>query len=89
MNWFSFVFAPTVSSNLLLVYISCHSTQTEEARHVYIAGYTADVLEDSTQTLLSAGMDSVIPKPEPTDAFECELRAMMRRFAANCGTRGP
>ena len=61
----------------------------EEARRVYIAGYTADVLEDSTQALLSAGMDSVIPKPEPTDAFECELRAMMRRFAANCGAGSP
>jgi len=57
----------------------------EEARRVYIAGYTADVLEDSTQKLLSAGMDSVIPKPEPTDAFECELRNMMRRFASDCG----
>ena len=56
---------------------------------MYIAGYTADVLEESTQALLSAGMDSVIPKPEPMDAFECELRAMMRRFAANCGAGSP
>lgn len=53
----------------------------EEAHRLYIAGYTADVLDESTKMLLTAGMDSVIPKPEPQHAFESELRNMMVRFA--------
>jgi CheY-like chemotaxis protein len=50
------------------------------SHHVYIAGYTADVLEDSTGKLLSAGMNSVIPKPEPPRAVEDELRKMMEEY---------
>lgn len=59
------------------------------ARPVWITGYTADVLKDSTEALLNAGMDSVVPKPEPADAFETELRNMMHRFG-NCanGSKG-
>ena len=52
------------------------------SHHVYIAGYTADVLEDSTGKLLSAGMNSVIPKPEPPRAVEDELRKMMDEFTS-------
>lgn len=57
----------------------------EDTRRVYIVGYTADVLEDSTQKLLAAGMDSVIPKPESPYAFETELRNMMQHFATTYG----
>jgi CheY-like chemotaxis protein len=52
------------------------------SHHVYIAGYTADVLEDSTGKLLSAGMNSVIPKPEPPRAVEDELKKMMDEFTS-------
>jgi len=56
------------------------STHEDKAR-VYIAGYTADVLDDSTGVLLSSGMDSVIPKPEPPSAVEEELRKMMSSYS--------
>lgn len=63
-------------------------TMNEAVSHsVYIAGYTADVLEDSTGKLLSAGMNSVIPKPEPPRAVEDELWKMMNEFS-NRGTKG-
>lgn len=58
-----------------------YETMAESISHrVYIAGYTADVLEDSTGKLLSAGMNSVIPKPEPPRAVEDELRKMMEEY---------
>jgi len=49
-------------------------------RHVYIVGYTADILEDSTQMLLDCGMDSILPKPEPDSAFESVLWNMLSSF---------
>lgn len=63
--------------------IRLHEGTHEESRRVYIAGYTADVLDNSTEALLTAGMDSVIPKPEPSWAFESELRNMMKRFSGS------
>jgi CheY-like chemotaxis protein len=58
-------------------------TMAETISHrVYIAGYTADVLEDSTGKLLASGMNSVIPKPEPPKAVEDELRKMMDEFTS-------
>ena len=41
--------------------------------------YTADILEDTKKVLLDAGMNSVMPKPEPMHAFEEALRIMARR----------
>ena len=67
-----------VATRIIREFESTH----EDARRVYIAGYTADVLDDSTNSLLAAGMDSVLPKPEPQEAFEKELRNMMMRFAS-------
>lgn len=48
---------------------------------VWIVGYTADILEETSKVLLDAGMDSVMPKPEPMYAFEESLRIMMQRAA--------
>ena len=46
---------------------------------VWIVGYTADVLEDTKKVLLDAGMNSVMPKPEPMHAVEEALRIMGQR----------
>ena len=40
---------------------------------------TADVLEDTKKVLLDAGMNSVMPKPEPMHAVEEALRIMGQR----------
>ena len=45
----------------------------------YSNRYTADILEDTKKVLLDAGMNSVMPKPEPMHAFEEALRIMARR----------
>jgi len=58
----------------------CESMNEGIHAHVYIAGYTADVLENSTGKLLNAGMNSVIPKPEPPRAVEDELRKMLKCY---------
>ena len=44
-----------------------------------ISRYTADILEDTKKVLLDAGMNSVMPKPEPMHAFESALRIMAQR----------
>mmetsp|Transcript_10668 Transcript_10668/g.18196 ORF Transcript_10668/g.18196 Transcript_10668/m.18196 type:complete len:1088 (-) Transcript_10668:69-3332(-) len=50
---------------------------------VWIVGYTADILDETKNVLLDAGMNRVLPKPEPMHAFQTELRTMMQRAAAN------
>ena len=54
----------------------------EIKQEVWIVGYTADILEETTKILLDAGMNSVLPKPEPMYAFEESLRIMMQRATA-------
>lgn len=54
----------------------------EDVEHeVWIVGYTADILDETRNVLLEAGMNRVMPKPEPMHAFEEELRTMIRRAA--------
>lgn len=43
--------------------------------------YTADILDETRNVLLEAGMNHVMPKPEPLHAFEAELRTMIQRAA--------
>jgi len=50
-------------------------------QEVWIVGYTADILDSTRNILLEAGMNQVMPKPEPMHAFEAELRTMIRRAA--------
>jgi hypothetical protein len=45
--------------------------------------YTADILDETKNVLLEAGMNRVLPKPEPMHAFQSELRTMIQRAAAN------
>ena len=58
--------------HLLLTHIMCHLS-------FVLNRYTADILEDTKKVLLDAGMNSVMPKPEPMHAFEEALRIMARR----------
>eukprot|EP00804_Cyclotella_cryptica_P007284 CCRYP_002530-RA/>CCRYP_002530-RA protein AED:0.10 eAED:0.10 QI:89/1/1/1/0.83/0.85/7/208/1057 len=53
--------------------------QVDLKRTVWIVGYTADILDESRNFLIEAGMNNVMPKPEPMHAFEEELRTMIRR----------
>lgn len=54
----------------------------EEVGHVHIVGYTADVLDDSKELLMQAGMDSIMGKPETKEAFEQELHSMIKSYRA-------
>ena len=45
--------------------------------------YTADILDETKNVLLDAGMNRVLPKPEPMHAFQTELRTMIQRAAAS------
>jgi hypothetical protein len=47
--------------------------------------YTADILDETKNVLLEAGMNRVLPKPEPMHAFQTELKTMIERAAANDG----
>jgi len=51
----------------------------EVKQEVWIVGYTADILEGTKKVLLDAGMNSVMPKPEPMHAIEEALRIMGQR----------
>ena len=44
--------------------------------------YTADVLDETRNVLIEAGMNTVMPKPEPMHAFEAELRTMVKEQRA-------
>jgi DNA-binding response OmpR family regulator len=48
---------------------------------VPINRYTADILDETRNVLLEAGMSNVMPKPEPMHDFVVELRTMLRREA--------
>ena len=43
--------------------IRAYENTNGDVGHAYIAGFTADVLEDSTKTLIAAGMDSEFQSP--------------------------
>ncbi len=49
---------------------------------VSVYRYTADILDETKNVLLDAGMNRVLPKPEPMHAFQTELRTMIQRAAA-------
>lgn len=56
-------------------------TNEDVKQEVWIVGYTADILDETKNVLLQAGMNRVLPKPEPMHAFQTELRTMIQRAA--------
>ena len=58
---------------------TCYELISYSTSLVFSTRYTADILEDTKKVLLDAGMNSVMPKPEPMHAFEEALRIMARR----------
>ena len=50
---------------------------------ISVQRYTADILDETKNVLLDAGMNRVLPKPEPMHAFQTELRTMIQRAAAS------
>ena len=55
---------------------------TNASPPIYFQRYTADILDETKNVLLDAGMNRVLPKPEPMHAFQTELRTMIQRAAA-------
>lgn len=62
--------------------ISC-TKFTNASPPIYFQRYTADILDETKNVLLDAGMNRVLPKPEPMHAFQTELRTMIQRAAAS------
>ena len=56
---------------------------TQHLLIITIKRYTADILDETKNDLLKAGMNRVMPKPEPMHAFQSELGTMIQRAAAN------
>jgi CheY-like chemotaxis protein len=69
-------------------FLSC-TTFTNASPPMSVQRYTADILDETKNVLLDAGMNRVLPKPEPMHAFQAELRTMIQRAAAsgNCSCR--
>ena len=62
--------------------ISC-TKLTNASPPISVQRYTADILDETKNVLLDAGMNRVLPKPEPMHAFQTELRTMIQRAAAS------
>ena len=60
-------------------YVERHDSTKVDLSHFEICYFSADILEETSKIILDAGMNSVLPKPEPMYAFEESLRIMMQR----------